>query len=300
MSVMRPILIAALFASVCVLAPSAGALAETQCDTAEIRKAFDLYIAAFNAGDADSLAERWAEDAEYKAPTGAAYKGRAKIREAFDAFFRANRGARLSVTVTDTLCDSSNQARTRGTAAFSREGGPPTESQFTAVLVKKGDAWMMASVGEAESGAGGYPHLKDLEWLIGEWGGGDDNTRAETSFEWIANKNFISVSFKIFENGEPESEGMEIIGWDPVKKTIRSWFFDSSGRFGDGIWSKEGGRWTVRTSATLGDGQKASAINVFSPVDVDSFKWSSTGREVAGEPLPNTSEHTVTRKNPAK
>jgi len=33
--------------------------------------------------------------------------------------------------------------------------------------------------------------------------------------------------------------GMQIIGWGPAAKQMRSWVFDSDGGFGTVIWSKK-------------------------------------------------------------
>lgn len=89
---------------------------------------------------------------------------------------------------------------------------------------------------------------------------------------------------------------MQIIGWDPAAKKIRSWVFDSDGGYGDGVWTKKGKAWHVQTRDTLPTGQKASAVNILTPVDKNSFTWQSMDRQAGGFLLPNVGEVTVVRK----
>jgi hypothetical protein len=91
---------------------------------------------------------------------------------------------------------------------------------------------------------------------------------------------------------------MQVIGWDESTKQIRSWVFDSDGGFGDGIWSRKENRWTIKSTGTLPDGGKSSAVQIMTQVDGDSFKWQSVNREVDGELLPNVDEVLIVRKPP--
>ena len=90
----------------------------------------------------------------------------------------------------------------------------------------------------------------------------------------------------------------QVIGWDPVAKTIRSWVFDSQGGFGEGTGSRKGNEWVVKLSSVLSTGEKASAINTYTYVDDNMFTFQSDGREVGGEPMPDIEAVTVVRKQP--
>ena len=92
----------------------------------------------------------------------------------------------------------------------------------------------------------------------------------------------------------------QVVGWDPVAKTIRSWMFDSEGGFGEGVWSREDNRWTVRFHQILADGRLAFATNVYTYVDGNTFTWQSVGREVDGAPLPDVDPVTLVRKPAAE
>lgn len=153
---------------------------------------------------------------------------------------------------------------------------------------------------------GPCPQLAALEWMIGDWVDrgtgvdGDDDTTISLECRWNKHKHFIIRSFTVKVDGQVGLEGKQVLAWDPIKKTIRSWMFDSEGGFGEAAWKQSGNRWVVTTSQVLRGGKRASSINVLTPVDKDSFTWQSVGREVDGELLPNTPKVTVVRKSSEK
>ena len=73
--------------------------------------------------------------------------------------------------------------------------------------------------------------LDQLDWMIGTWTDGDENTTVRTVCEWAKNHTFITRSFKAFVDGKIDLEGTQVIGWDPAAGRIRSWVFDSDGGF---------------------------------------------------------------------
>ncbi len=145
-----------------------------------------------------------------------------------------------------------------------------------------------------------YQHLKGLEWLIGEWIDTDDDVDIVITYTWDAHKNFIYQKFSVSTEGTPELEGTQIIGWDPVKKTIRSWIFDSDGTFGEATWTQQNGAWNVETIQTLADGSQASATDSYKFINTDSYSWESDGREINGKILPDIDPVTVVRKKAVK
>ena len=91
--------------------------------------------------------------------------------------------------------------------------------------------------------------------------------------------------------------GMQIIGWDPAAKRIRSWTFDSNGTFSEGTWEQRGDRWFIRNRGTLPDGRAATMINVMKhEKDGNSFTWQTIERTAAGELLPNIDEIRIVRR----
>jgi hypothetical protein len=89
--------------------------------------------------------------------------------------------------------------------------------------------------------------------------------------------------------------GMQIIGWDPAAKQIRSWTFDSDGGFAAATWTHKGNRWFVHKTGTLADGRKGSAVNIINYVDDETFTLQSVSRSIDGEILPNVDEVRIVR-----
>lgn len=166
-------------------------------------------------------------------------------------------------------------------------------------MTSMGAAEEVRSEDEGTAAAEAAP-LEQLDWMVGRWIDQGDASVVTTSCAWSKNRKFLSRSFTITIEGEPTLEGTQVIGWDPIRQQIRSWTFDSEGGFGEGRWLQDGNRWLVKTSFTLATGERASAINVITYVDADTFQWQSTNRELAGEIQPNIPEITVVRqKEPA-
>jgi uncharacterized protein (TIGR02246 family) len=253
-------------------------------------------VASFNGGDAAALAELWAADAEFITPSGETFQGRDSILKGFETFFKENEGAKLEVDIASIQIEDANTAVEEGTARVTLPDQSVSETSYVARYTKQDDKWVMKSVREAEKPPSHYEQLKALEWFIGEWIDRDEKSSVHTTCRWTKNKNFISRSFAVTFGDQIDLEGTQVIGWDPSKQVIRSWIFDSDGGFGVGIWSQKGNRWTIRALRVLSDGRKASAVNVLTYVDENTFTWESTGREVDGEVLPNLGPITVVRK----
>ena len=139
--------------------------------------------------------------------------------------------------------------------------------------------------------------LEDLDWMAGEWVDRGDNATVVTRCEWINNHQFLTRNFKVKVGDEVTLEGTQTIGWDPIRQQVRSWTFDSEGGFGEGWWIPDGDRWLVKTSFVLATGERASALNVYTRVDENSFRWQSIDREIGGELQPSLAEVTVVRNS---
>jgi uncharacterized protein (TIGR02246 family) len=266
-------------------------------DEQAIRAAIQSYVDAFNKQDAKAVASHWTETGEFITPGGSELKGREAIQKEFEGYFADGEGATVEVAETEIRFLSPGVAAEEGTALVLRPDETPDETAYVAIHVKTTDGWKMDSVREQAQvrPQSHYDQLKQLEWMIGEWVDADDEVAIETSCRWTKNNNFILRSFKVVAEDRIDLEGSQIIGWDPAANTIRSWMFDSEGGFGVGAWTRNGDRWTVRTLQVLASGERASAINVMTYVDDDTFTIRSTSREVDGEIMPGIPETRVVR-----
>ncbi len=133
--------------------------------------------------------------------------------------------------------------------------------------------------------------------MIGEWVDQDEETSIETSCRWTSNGNFMTRSFTVIAGDAIALEGTQVIGWDPQRKQIRSWVFDSDGGFGDGSWTRAGDRWTVKNRFQTSGGRQGKSTNTFTYVDADTFKWQSKNRSLGDEGLPDVDAVAVQRVN---
>ena len=297
---MKKILIICVLMTGLGVRPAGGLEAESGSkEEAAIRTAGEAYVKAFNAGNAESVASFWSPDAVYiNRLTGEEVVGRQAIAEQFAAIFESADELKLDIDVASIQFVSPNVAVEHGTARFLASGSEPQEVSYSAVYVRRDGKWLLDRVTDNPVPAvrSHYERLKELEWFIGSWVDQDDQAQIVTECSWTKNKNFITRSFTVSIEERIEMSGMQIIGWDAAAQQIRSWTFDSDGGFAEGMWSKKDNRWYVRKKGTTADGKKASAVNIITYVDDDTFTVQSTQRTLAGELLPNVDEVMVVRQ----
>jgi uncharacterized protein (TIGR02246 family) len=291
-------------------AASAAGTASTGEDTADegahaeeeatIRANAEKYVEAYNRRDSKSMAAMWSPDAVYMDPTtGEGVVGREEIAKQFDYAFAGSEDGKLSVVIDSIDFLSPNVAIEKGTAEVTYSDFDPEITEYTAVHVKRDGAWMLDRVSETEiqpPPPSNYENLKELQWMVGSWIDEEPNSTIHTDCAWTKNRNFLTRSFAVVSGDEVNMSGMQIVGWDPAAKEIRSWVFDSDGTFGEGTWKREGNRWLIQQVGTLPDGKKSTALNIITQVDDNSYAWQSVHREADGEMLPNVAEVVIVRR----
>ena len=274
--------------------------ATPSADEGAIRQAVAAYVEAFGKHDAQALADLWSPEAVYtNRLTGEEAVGRAAIAEQFAALFKAQPALKLEVNPESIQFLSPNAAVEHGTVKLQSPGEEPEEVRYTAVYVMRDGRWLLDRVTDGAEEAAALSHyeqLKALEWMVGAWVDEDETVRIETECNWAKNRNFLTRSYSIVIGDRIDLSGMQIIGWDAARKSIRSWTFDSDGGFAEAAWTYQDGRWFIRNQGVLADGRKASAVNVMKPVDADSFTWQTIERTAGGELLPNIDEVRIVRK----
>jgi uncharacterized protein (TIGR02246 family) len=282
-----------------LLAATDAAPSDMSADEAAIRADADKYVEAYNRRDSRTMAGMWSPDAVYIEPdSDERIVGRDAISKHFDDMLAGSEDAKLAVTIDSIDFVSPNVAIEKGTALVTYSNFPPEETTYSAVHVKRDGKWYLDRVSEEDVEApppSHYDELKQLEWLVGSWIDGDGRASIQTKIEWTKHRNFLRRSFAVVIGDQIDMSGMQIIGWDPADKKIRSWVFDSEGGFSEATWTHKGDRWFIQNNGTLADGRKATSLNILTYVNNDSFKWESVNREVDGELLPNVDEVTVVR-----
>ena len=207
--------------------------------------------------------------------------------------FAANKGLKVRIDVASVRFPAPDLAIEDGTSAvLAPDGTAPSRARYTNVLIKKDDQWLLSSVREdAYTDPSNHEFLRGLDWVIGEWvDERSEGPAGRVSFEWSPGQNFITSARTVEYKDASLDNGVQMIGWDPVAKQIRSWSFEADGGFGESVWTKEGAKWIVKTNATVADGSKVSATNIVTPVDANTVTWQSKDRTVDGKPLPDTKE----------
>jgi len=112
---------------------------------ATIEKLNDVWTAAFNKGDAASVAALYTEDAYVLPPGSAMVKGRAAI----EAFWRqaAQQMSDAKLTTVDVLPLGRSAAREIGTVSLNTKSQPPQEvvGKYVVVWRKVGRDWKLAT-----------------------------------------------------------------------------------------------------------------------------------------------------------
>lgn len=262
-------------------------------DEVAIRKAIDAYVSAFNKADAKSLAAMWAQEAVYTNPlTDEEVVGREAIEGQFASIFAEAKGVQLESTTLSIGFVSPNVAVEQGIAKVIRPDKTSEESQYSAVYVKRDGQWLLDRVTEevVPVVTSNYEQLRELEWMVGRWVDQDDKATVVTECHWTRNNNFLVRSFLVHVNDRINMSGMQIIGWDPAAKQIRSWVFDSDGGFGQATWKKKEDQWFIQQSGILPDGRKSASVNIIRFVDEKTCMIQSVNRTVDDELLPDIAE----------
>jgi uncharacterized protein (TIGR02246 family) len=269
-------------------------------DEKAIRLGADAFTKAANSHDAKALALLFAPDGELVNEEGHAAQGREAIGHTFAAVFHAHPKLHLAVSVQSIRFISPSLAIEDGVSTIVRTPGEAAEhNHYTVVHVKQDGHWQMASARDLpndESDAGDA--LAQLAWLIGDWVDESPDALVMTSYGWDADHRAILSEFKVQVGGRPAMSGTQRIAWDPQTKKLHSWVFDSEGGFAEGVWTRHGNQWIVKTTGTRSDGSPSSATNVTTQLGKDRMSWQSRDRIVGDDLLPGVGPVTVVRKPP--
>jgi uncharacterized protein (TIGR02246 family) len=271
-------------------------------DDRAIRQAAAAYAEAFNKGRLEQLLEHWDADAEYIDESGKVTQGRKAIGALLRKSLEGLKGCKLSMGVKSVRLLTPEVALQDGRASLVK----PDETvvtPYTAVWVKKDSQWRLRSIRDLADAEGSArvtaaDRLKGLEWIIGEWQSVDATPEVHLKCHWTLNKNFVLFDYRIKE-GKQESTTTMRIGWDPVNGHFRSWYFDSAGGYGEGMWTQDGKSWISETVGVLPDGRIGTARYIVRFLDHKTWEWQARDREVDGRPLADQSVR-LTRKTNGK
>ncbi len=239
----------------------------------EIRGMMRDYLRAFNRHDAAALASHWSPTGEnHDLDAGVVTaSGRESVRQVFAALFHADDEAVIDLDVTAIRPVTDDVAMIDGVTTISFAASPPAGSTFSAVVVKRDGRWLLEHVRESARKVPALEetarhHLDHLAWLVGSWEDEGQGVTASTLCEWAGDGSYLVRTHTVAVDRGPElrpadgdqripgllpagpqkpREVMEVIGWDPDSRAVRSWFFGADGRFAEGIWTRSGDGWEI-------------------------------------------------------
>ena len=269
-------------------------------DEKAIKGLLDAFTKAFNAGEATAAAATYSETAIVVDEQGERIQGRAAIRDQYAGSFADNPGSTIAIQVDSLHFVSPEAAIEEGrTTIKPAQGGAPEITRFTAVYVKLGGHWLQSLVrDESSPDLTPHDHLKDLEWLVGDWVNESQDAVVSTTCKWAPGGNFLDREFTMKTKGKPVLSGTQRIGWDPLKRQFKTWIFDSEGGHGEGFWTREGNKWLIKVDGVNQAGQPASATNIITRLSKDRIGWQSVDRTLGGSAIAGIDEFVVVRTPP--
>lgn len=272
---------------VCVPLLRAADNADTKAMESEIRKMASTMEAAFDRGDAKSVAACWTTDGEFTGPRGDRIEGRQNIEKAFSEFLSIHPKTKLRLTILSWRPLGNVLLADFVSVMTPVPMGLDAEPLSSMVLLKQDGRWLIGSMREYSTGGPShFLHLKDLQWMVGEWaveGKGASPVIVHSSCHWTGNGNYLIRRFTVTRDKQVLSGGTEVIGWDARAHRIRSWTFDTDGGFGEGTWLPEGNRWIVKHTGIQADGSDVAATHIISSPDANTIVFQSKDRLINGE-----------------
>ena len=153
----------------------------------EIRQKAKAFEEAFNRKDVKAFSALWSEKAQYTDPeSGETITGREAILKEYEDAFKEGNQQQLKIQINAIEFPKNNQAVEQGIATVNQGDEVVSRTAYKAFYEKQQDNWLLTQVREVNSQdhPDQYEHLKQLEWLVGEWVNKDEDSTIESRFDW--------------------------------------------------------------------------------------------------------------------
>ncbi len=137
------------------------------------------FCAAFEKGDAKTVAALWTEQGEYENEDGTILRGRTAIEAAFAANFKDRPAGKMEVKVENIRFPSRDTAVEEGLTRTTAGDMLPGSAYYRTLHVREDGKWRIAL--SREWGAA-LNRMADLDWLIGSWRGKTEDNEMLISF----------------------------------------------------------------------------------------------------------------------
>jgi uncharacterized protein (TIGR02246 family) len=252
-------------------------------DREALQQAARAFAAAFEQGDAETIAALWTEQGEYEHENGMVLRGRSAIQAAFAAHFKERPPGKMEIEIESIRFPSRDMAIEEGLTRTTPMNGLPDSAFYRAIYVREDGKWRIAfssEWGTAEN------RIADLDWMIGTWRSQEKGLTI--SFARDKGLPFLVGEFKSNVEGESVPLGTMRIGVDATTGQFQSWHFDPDGGYGHGAWLLERNHWIVDSRGQRGDGTPTAAVNVLSRLGADEVGWRSIDRMIGGQSQPDS------------
>jgi uncharacterized protein (TIGR02246 family) len=277
-------------------------IAERVTDRLAIEELTNHMIQAFDKRDAAAIAAIWTEEGEFIRNDEEPIRGRTAMQQGYEEFFKTLKGKpTLEIQFNTLRFPSADLAVAEVALQLKDDEGKIIASTWQDIaLAREGGQWKLALVREWDREISPEVSLNELEWLIGTWQAVTPDRKVTIHYEWDENKAFIRGNFIVNEGADVIESGTETIGKDNADAVIRGWVFQSDGGFGDGVWTREGRKWSVDVHGVASDGRQLTATTIYIHVDPNTFTWQAVNQAFDGVPVPDTQPVKVTRQHAAK
>lgn len=261
---------------------------EPSPDEKEIQDAAVKFVDAYNQKDVGAMTALFDPHGRVEEADGTVIEGEDALKAAFTEAFQAEPEAQIGLEMDSLKLITPDVAVEEGATEFFPDGETLTSrGHYLVVHQKKDGKWRMISARSFEKEViSNYEYLRQLAWLTGDWVDEDEDETVETSFSWDEERNFLTQEFQVRRGKELLVKGTQRLGWDPQRKEIRGWIFDSKGGFAESRWVDSGDRWTITSHGVSATGATQSETRTLVP-GTDRIEVGISNRVVNGESLPD-------------
>lgn len=308
----------ALLAAFCVFPPSASAqdtpppkaksslASESPLEVAEEHKPFlasaQAFVDAYAKRDAIAIGNMFTADAEFLDEFGELTQGREAIAAVFENVFINSQNASIDEIAIDRIRKITDRVVMEEGTVLASESPDHlrTQSRYVALHTLEADGkWRINSLKNLPAvPLGRKEQLVQLSWLTGDWVNEDDDSVVHTTCGWSEDGNYLLRRFNVQTRDGKEMNGVQRIGWDPARKKIRSWTFDSQGGFFSGLWTRHGKEWLLTSSGVTARGETVTATTAYTLHDAEMVTWQYRSLIVAGDVRENMSPVTMVKRPP--
>lgn len=260
------------------------------------------FVDAYAKRDATAIGNMFTEDAEFLDEFGELSQGRETIIAVFESVFRDSQTATIDEIVIERIRKITDRVVMEEGVVLAAESTDHvrTQSRYVALHTLEADGkWRINSLKNLPSSTvGRKEQLEQLSWLTGDWVNEDDNSVVHTTCNWSEDGNYLLRRFNVQTRDGKEMSGVQRIGWDPARKKIRSWTFDSHGGFFSGLWTKHGKEWLLTSAGVTASGETVTATTAYTLHDAEMVTWQYRSMIVAGNVQENLEPITMVKRPP--